>query len=412
MRAAPWASSTPRSMPTILKEFSVMSSVRKKDRSPYYTACFKNKQGVPHYRSTKTSNKKEALRIAQEWEDLWRKNATTQQAKVVLNDILELVGADQITVMTLNQLFDKWLSEKQPEVSVGTYDQYVSVIKNARQYLGAAAEKDITAVVREDIVEARNSIGKELSESAANKLLDHLRMVFKFAVDNELLDRSPMANVKHVVVPENLKGGRRGLTLGEVRKVLSIAPVLWYGLIVVGLYAGQRLGDVVRLTWGKLEKISEDGVDAYIITVRTQKTKRWVRVPAAPPLIKHLLSIRPKDPEPNQYVFPQAFALLDPKGRVQRLSNQFYDLLVKADFAPKRSKKNTNLGHGRRRKVNELSFHSLRHSATTLMKAAGVPQSVVMDIVGHESPAISRIYTHIDDQAKARAVRTIEDVTI
>ncbi len=242
-----------------------MASVRKKDRSPYYTACFKDEQGVPQFRSTKTTNKKDALRIADEWEDAWRKKVTTHQAKEVLNNILERIGSGPIRSMTLNQLFDAWLSEKHLEVAVGTYDQYLGVVKSARQHLGSAAEKDVTDVTRGDLIAARDSLSKATSESAANKLVDHLRMAFKYAVDNEFLDRSPAVKLNHVVIPDGSKNDRRGLMLTEVRRILPLASILWHGLIMVGLYTGQRLGDVVRLTWGKLEKCADGEGDSYMI---------------------------------------------------------------------------------------------------------------------------------------------------
>ncbi|HQL20588.1 MAG TPA: tyrosine-type recombinase/integrase [Opitutaceae bacterium] len=388
-----------------------MASVRRKDRSPYYFACFYDENGNAKCISTKSKNKKEALRIANEWESAWQKKVTTSQAKVVLNDILEMVGAQKMATKTVGQLFDEWLAEKKDEVSPGSFDQYTGVLKNARIYLGKAVEKDVRDVSRFDIIAARTSIAEAISPSAANKMLDHLRMVFKYAVDNELIDRSPMVKIKNAVIPEGSKGTRRGLTLPEVRRLLAIVSPLWRGLILVGLYTGQRLGDVVRLQWGHLVKEVVEGSEMHLISVRTRKTKRWVRIPAAPPLLNHLLSIRPSDPEPSDPVFPAGVALLDKKGRVARLSNQFYDHLVLAGLAPKRQKANTGNGHSRRRKVNALSFHCLRHAATSLLKAAGVPQAVVMDIIGHESPEISAIYTHIDDATKCQAINKIEDVT-
>src|SRR5262249_487444 len=56
------------------------------------------------------------------------------------------------------------------------------------------------------------------------------------------------------------------------------------------------------------------------------------------------------------------------------------------------------------RELWQLSFHSLRHTATSLMKNAGVNASVVMDIIGHESEAISAHYTHIDEETKRKAI--------
>lgn len=64
-------------------------------------------------------------------------------------------------------------------------------------------------------------------------------------------------------------------------------------------------------------------------------------------------------------------------------------------------------GHSQRRTVGEISFHSLRHTATSLLKSAGVPEAVAMDIVGHESEAICRHYTHVDNKAKRSALNKL-----
>jgi integrase len=42
---------------------------------------------------------------------------------------------------------------------------------------------------------------------------------------------------------------------------------------------------------------------------------------------------------------------------------------------------------------------SLRHTAVSLLKDAGVPDAVVMALVGHESAAMSHRYTHVGKEA-------------
>ena len=46
-----------------------------------------------------------------------------------------------------------------------------------------------------------------------------------------------------------------------------------------------------------------------------------------------------------------------------------------------------------------LSFHSLRHTAVTLLKEAGIPQAAAQESIGHESEQISANYTHIGTEA-------------
>ena len=45
---------------------------------------------------------------------------------------------------------------------------------------------------------------------------------------------------------------------------------------------------------------------------------------------------------------------------------------------------------GRRRRNEGLSCHSLRHTAVTLLKEAGIPQAVVMELVGHDNEEMSQ----------------------
>ncbi len=47
----------------------------------------------------------------------------------------------------------------------------------------------------------------------------------------------------------------------------------------------------------------------------------------------------------------------------------------------------------------DTSFHSLRHTAVSLLKDGGVPDAVVQALVGHESAAMSHRYTHVGREA-------------
>ena len=51
-----------------------------------------------------------------------------------------------------------------------------------------------------------------------------------------------------------------------------------------------------------------------------------------------------------------------------------------------------------------------RHTATSLLKNAGVPESVAMDIIGHDSEAISRHYTHVETAAKRKALQKLPNL--
>jgi integrase len=76
------------------------------------------------------------------------------------------------------------------------------------------------------------------------------------------------------------------------------------------------------------------------------------------------------------------------------------------DKAPHRSK---GKGRDAKRSTDGLSFHALRHTAVSLLKDAGIPEAVVMELVGHDSKAMSAHYTHVGTEALAKAVAALPE---
>ena len=68
-------------------------------------------------------------------------------------------------------------------------------------------------------------------------------------------------------------------------------------------------------------------------------------------------------------------------------------------------------GRDQAREPSEISFHSLRHSAVTMLKASGLSDVFAREIVGHESAAISRHYTHLSTEDLRNAMQRLPDVT-
>jgi integrase len=144
----------------------------------------------------------------------------------------------------------------------------------------------------------------------------------------------------------------------------------------------------------------------------SRKTNKQLMLPIAGPLREHLLTL-PASDKPGAPIHPNAFATLDRQGRVANLSNQFNDLLSQAGLrAPARPpRSNSRKGRGGRRiGAVGLGFHCLRHTAVSLLKDAGVPDAVVMELVGHTSAAMSQRYTHVGREALSRAAAALPEV--
>ena len=97
------------------------------------------------------------------------------------------------------------------------------------------------------------------------------------------------------------------------------------------------------------------------------------------------------------------------------LSAAFHGILVSAGLVEARPPEHgstSGLGRSGRRRQNELSFHSLRHSATTMLKMAGAAEATVREIIGHNSALVSRLYTHVGDRDKREALAKLAAINL
>ena len=134
-----------------------------------------------------------------------------------------------------------------------------------------------------------------------------------------------------------------------------------------------------------------------------------MRIPIAEALLDFIARM-PAGEHPAQPLFPKAHAIVTKTGRAVTLSNQFYDLMADVGLVEVRKRRRLRNGRSARRNLNELSFHCLRHTTTSLLKNAGTNSAVAEEFVGHDSPAISRLYTHIDADVKRKAINGLPRV--
>ena len=268
----------------------------------------------------------------------------------------------------------------------------------------SAGEEPINELEKPDISGFRDHVGHQLSATTANHDLKIVRMMLEDAKRDGYIPDNPADGVSTLKKTQNNKK-RRAFTMDELKRVMKVASGEWYGLIMFGLYTGQRLKDLVMLTWQNLD------LEDRVIILETSKTGRVQRIPIASPLLDFIATIEAGESSAAR-LFPQSYSTYKRRlvNSTATLSNQFYDLMVEAGIVKERSHKATGKGRHAPRAVSEISFHALRHTATSLLKKAGVSAAVVQDIIGHESSAISNQYTHIDDEAKAMALSKLPDL--
>jgi integrase len=267
-------------------------------------------------------------------------------------------------------------------------------------YLGSKADAPITDITKNELLAYRNYLSVKLSSVTVNHHLSIIRMLFKSARRDGLCLDNPAEFIGPVRAALKKTEQKRPFTVGELLSILAVADPEWRSLILFGLYTGQRLGDLVSLTWNNID------LERGEVRLVTSKTSRTMIIPMALPLRSHIEAL-PVGDNPQAPLHPRGFAVVSQTGNVSTLSIAFSDLLVQAGLRTKaapRNHHNRGIGHSARRRINALSFHSLRRTATTLLHEAGVPSTVAQALIGHDSAEIHSDYITIGREALRAAV--------
>ena len=370
-----------------------MASLRKKPNSRYYYACFILPNGKQVQRSTKSTSKKVAQKLAEKFEATARDRITETQARKVIMDIHREISGTQIVSVTTREFFDNWIKAKTGTVSDSTFSSYRGVAKDFCAFLGDRVDQPLIYVTKPDIANFRDQIAESLSKATANNKLKILRVAFQQAWRDGLTDDNPAAKIPILKIPKSESPQRRAFTIQELQTLLAHADNEWEGLILAGLFTGQRLGDLVRMTWGEID------FETATLAFTTMKTGRRQILPIAGPFMDWLkVQGKQKSETP---LFPCAYEAFARSKRVNTTSRRFSELLAKAGLAEKKNHSANPNKNGRkgRRNATGLSFHCLRHTTTSMLKNANVSPAIVQEFVGHDSKEISENYTHIEIEA-------------
>ena len=353
-------------------------------------------------RTTKQTDRRKAYDFAQKLEAAARANVLTEiQARKILSEIYEIRNpGEHLPGSTIKDFLESWANNKIRETAPSTGAHYKQTALRFIAFLGEKAASDITALAPRDIVRFRDELASRLSASTANHVIKAIRMALKDAQAQSLVTANVAAGIRPAKSHDGARH-KRPFTVGEIKRLLRVADDEWCGLILFGLYTGQRLGDIAALTWRNIDLARGE------LALVSRKTKRRILIPLADPLRGYLESLDVGD-DPDEPIFPKAASSAQ---RTGTLSNKFHAIMADAGLALPRNHASIGKGRSNRRAFNELSFHALRHTATSLLKDAGISPAIVADIIGHDSPAISAHYTHIGEAAKRQAIAMMPDVT-
>jgi len=231
----------------------------------------------------------------------------------------------------------------------------------------------------------------------------------QYAVEKDLIDRSPMEKIKR---PKAERFVGKFLRETEVKALFEAVKGHKLELgVIIGAYYGLRRSEIVGLRWESIDfernaitiehSVTVANVDGHkqIVESDTVKTKSSYRtLPLVPAFREKLLALK-SEQDRNRKLCGKAYnkaegqyLYVDPLGnriRPDYLTAEFPIFLEKNGF-------------------NRMRFHDLRHSCASLLLANGVSLKEIQEWLGHAHYAITaNIYGHLDYSSKIAAANAM-----
>ena len=364
-------------------------------RSPFWYAVYRDATGRRLKKSTKLTAKSKALEVARTLErassEARSRSLTESRVRDLLSEVLQSINGEGLHVFTLEAWFDHFVKGKQKSSAAATGKRHAQMMREFVEFLGPRAKLGVAAITSRDIAafrDARESLG--FAPSTLNVGLQAISAAFNAALKQGHVSVNPCLAVE----PLRDKPQRKAVfTPEQVSALVKTAKGDWKGLVLVAFYIGARLGDCANLRWRNVDLVSE------IKTIRFQPGKggREVVTVIHPALEDYLLSLSaPKSDD--AFLFPSLA-----QRKINVLSQEFRRLMLRARIEQHIIRERTKQG----RSVNALSFHSLRHSFSSLLANAGVREELRMALTGHKTRDMHQQYTHHELQGLRDAVAVL-----
>ncbi|MFW5934104.1 MAG: tyrosine-type recombinase/integrase [Actinomycetota bacterium] len=316
-------------------------------------------------------------------------------------------GGVASTNVTVGEWLDRWEASLRPSDSRETtrddYAYRLSLIPGwvrARQ-LAELDPLDVEDMLAE-LLAAGGKRGQGLAPSNVAKVRSLLAQALSQAQRYGLVARNVAALTQPV---REVRSEVEPLTMAEAKRLLAqLSGHRLESLYLVAVTTGMRESELVGLRWDDVD------LDAGVVWIRRQRTRTNRGT---------IVEGDTKSPSSRRKVVladvaAEALRRWRPRLAAERLELgevwEDHGLVWPSTVGTPLHHRNL-LRHLHRTcekaSVRRVSFHTLRHSAGTLMLAAGVDSRVVMDVLGHTDPRMMTRYQHVVDDVRHDAAAAV-----
>lgn len=301
--------------------------------------------------------------------------------------------------LTFDEWAEEWLAAKPGQRAATLARDRTAIRTHFSPAIGQLVLSAVTPGHIRSIVTAMQAAG--LSPKSVRTYVGTLQAVFGAAVDSDLLARSPVRPRTLGLRPAR-KSERPTLTAQQLLRLAGAVPPRYRALVLLAGTVGLRWGEAIALRVADIDFLRRrlsirqtvEEVSGHVRVVEATKSEAGRRTFALPAflvdeLAAHVARHRPKAGT-DDLVF------LGPRGGILRRSFEariFRPAVEAAGLPP------------------ALTFHGLRHVATTLMIANNEHPKVIQHRLGHADPAMSlAVYGHVPDDLDQAAASRLEEM--
>jgi Phage integrase SAM-like domain len=173
-------------------------------RSQFWYYAYRDANGRRLKKSTKETDRRKAKIIGEAFEgaeDLAKHgNATEEQIRQVMNDVLARVTGKTSYDPTVRQWFERWLETEKGAISEGTRIRYKQIVKDFLACIGSVANLRLENITTEDVLKYREQLeaGGRAPLTVNLTIKRVLKRAFKVAIDEGLISRNPCSTIRPI----------------------------------------------------------------------------------------------------------------------------------------------------------------------------------------------------------------------
>lgn len=325
----------------------------------------------------------------------------------------KFVNADPVRILGSQILFadymGKWLDRVQHDLKLTTYGNHQSMVKRVIGPYFRERNIKLVDLGPDDILAFYKKQMEHVKASTVHKYHSIFSRVLKMAVEDTLIERSPLEKVKR---PKAEKF--TGKFLKESEAIDLFDAVKGHKLelgVILGAFYGLRRGEAVGLRWSSIDfEANTITIEHSVVVAQVDGKKRIIEsdslkgkasfrsLPLVPVFREKLLSLKAEQ-ETNRMLCGKSY-------------NQAYLEYIYVDVLGKRIRPDYLTAefpsfmekHGLRR----MRFHDLRHSCASLLLANGVSLKDIQEWLGHGNFLITaNTYAHLQVDSKRVAANSM-----